>query len=73
MLLLEFYNNLPTYSLEIAMAKEDELGVQENSPEEAMDNEKAGLTDKDAVELAGVGKRQQLGVSVLKSGVIHRD
>jgi hypothetical protein len=46
-----------------AMAKEGELAVQKNNPKVTMDNEKAGLTDKDAVDLAGVGKRQQLGVS----------
>jgi len=45
------------------MGKEGELAVLENSPNVAMDNEKAGLTDQDAVDLAGVGKRQQLGVS----------
>lgn len=49
------------------MAKEGELtAVQENS-EVAMENEKAELTDQDAVDLAGVGKRQQLGVSATLS------
>jgi hypothetical protein len=33
----------------------------------AMANEKSSLTDQDAVDLAGAGKRQQLGVSSSKT------
>ena len=42
--------------------KDGELAVEERNAE-IMDNEKAGFADQDTVALAGVGKRQQLGVS----------